>query len=139
MSSTSGVFVRVRKYHPDAYRFVFAALQFTQEKLDRSLPVDSYDDAGQEDEGLQSGHITGGELLQGVREYALAEYGLLTRTVFSSWNIFETRDFGEIVFELVDRGEMRATENDRIEDFEGVYSFEQAFDSDYRISTSRFN
>lgn len=133
MSSASGSFVRVRKYHPDAYRFVFAALQFTQEKLDRTIPVED----GECDD-IHSGHITGGELLDGIREFALAEYGLLARTVFSSWNVFATRDFGEIVFELIEQGEMRATEEDCIEDFDQVFCFEQALDADYRISTSRF-
>lgn len=132
MGSTSHVSAPVSKYHPDSYRFVFAALQYTQEKLDRAMPVDDgdFDDS-------HSGHITGGELLDGVREFALAEFGLMARTVFESWNIRSTRDFGEIVFELVERGEMRATEDDRIEDFDGVFEFEQALDADYKISTGR--
>lgn len=145
MSATERASQTTRKYHTDAYRFVFAALQYTQEKLDRSVPVDERetderDLSGQDAGGLEghSGHISGGELLEGIRDYALAEFGLMARTVFETWNIHETRDFGEIVFDLVERGEMRATENDCMEDFEGVYSFEQALDSEYRIATNRF-
>ena len=44
------------------------------------------------------------------------------------WNIQKCRDFGDIVFNLVDFGILGRTENDSLEDFEGGYSFEEAFE-----------
>ena len=109
------------KYHTDAYRFVFDALQFTQEKLHRPKLSDPDD---------ESAHISGQELLEGVRELALKKFGLMSRSVFAYWGISATEDFGRIVFELVERGEMRATERDRLGDFLNVYDFDDALDRD---------
>lgn len=115
------------KYHRDAYQFVFAALRFTQQKLDRvDLEVESPD-----------AHISGVELLQGVRQLAEQQFGLMAITVLREWGIASTEDIGRIVFELVERGDMRKTDDDQLSDFVGVYDFEVAFDLDYKISTEK--
>lgn len=114
------------RYHPDAYRFVFEALQYMQEKL-RKPKLEAAED--------ESAHITGQELLEGVRELGLRKFGLMARSVFRHWGVTTTEDFGRIVFELVDRGEMRKTDRDRISDFLGVYDFEDALDESYEIPT----
>lgn len=118
----------VRKYHPDAYKFVFAALRYTQETLRRSLSDDPDDEAA---------HIDGRELLEGCRGLALEQYGLLARTVFESWGVRSTADFGHIVFDLVERDEMRKTETDRQSDFENVFDFAVALEQEYEIDPSR--
>jgi uncharacterized repeat protein (TIGR04138 family) len=122
------------RYHADAYRFVFESLQYTQEKLQKpgGRVRDSESDAGEDEEA----HITGQELLHGIRELALKRFGLLASTVFRTWGVQSTSDFGRIVFELVDRGEMRKTERDSLDDFIGVFDFEDALDREYRIETS---
>ena len=117
-----------RSFHPDAYKFVFQALQFTQEQLERPMNDDDPED--------ESAHISGPELLEGVRQLAHKQYGLLARTVFESWNVGTTDDFGRIVFELIERGEMRKTDNDQEADFCGVYPFERALEREYVIETS---
>ncbi|MGH9175488.1 MAG: Minf_1886 family protein [Vicinamibacterales bacterium] len=125
MSTTSSKSTRRRlKYHPDAYKFVFMALQYTQERLGRSRAPDADEERA---------HITGPELLHGIRELALKQFGLLTQTVFCAWGVSRTDDFGHIVFDLVERGEMRKTERDHVSDFYGIYEFEEAFDREYRI------
>ena len=111
------------RYHQQAYHFVFDALQFSQERLGRP--------AGEGPE--QEKHISGPELLDGIRSIALERFGLMTRTVFRHWGIQETADFGRIVFELIERGEMRKTERDQLADFFEVYDFEDAFDQGYCI------
>jgi uncharacterized repeat protein (TIGR04138 family) len=116
------------KFHSDAYRFVFEALHHTQQKLKRPVAHDLDDDRA---------HITGPELLHGIRELALERYGLLARNVFSHWGIKSTGDFGRIVFELIDRGEMRKTERDQLSDFIDVYDFDEALDHDYKIDISK--
>lgn len=127
MNTTSQQAKRRTRYHRDAFQFVFAALRCAQRILDR-LPADE----SEEDEA----HISGRELLEGVRQLAIREFGLLANTVFRHWGIRSTADFGHIVFELIERGEMRKTDNDRLRDFFDVYDFEDVFDREYRIETS---
>ena len=115
-------------FHPDAYKFVFHALQFTQERLERPMADD--------DPENEEAHISGGELLEGCRALALKQYGLLARTVFESWNVRSTADFGRIVFHLIDRGEMKKTDDDCEEDFANVYDFADALESQYEIDLS---
>jgi uncharacterized repeat protein (TIGR04138 family) len=115
------------RYHQDAYRFVFDALQFAQDQLKRPRPQDPDD---------QHAHITGQELCAGIRELAVKRFGLLARTVLAHWGVHSTSDFGRIVFELIDRGEMRKTDRDTLDDFVGIYDFDDAFDRAYAIDTS---
>jgi uncharacterized repeat protein (TIGR04138 family) len=114
------------RYHTQAYHFVFAALRHTQQKLGRAVAQGPANDEA---------HISGPELLAGVRELAVEQFGLLTRTVFRQWGIESTDDFGRMVFELVERGEMRKTDRDRLSDFFDVYDFDEVFDRRYRIDT----
>jgi uncharacterized repeat protein (TIGR04138 family) len=115
------------RYHPQAYRFVSAALPYAQKILNRSFTANRDD---------ESAHITGPELLEGIRYFALENFGLMTLCVFHRWGIHGTDDFGRIVFELIDRGELRKTDRDQLSDFYSVYDFEDAFDRDYRINTN---
>ncbi|MCY2963343.1 MAG: hypothetical protein NT069_06775 [Planctomycetota bacterium] len=113
-------------YHHNAYPFLFLALNRTQKSLGRSSAQ------GPEDERA---HITGVELLEGIRDLALEQFGLMAKTVFAVWGIQATEDFGKMVFEMVERGEMRKTENDQLADFCDVFDFEKALDCDYVIDT----
>jgi uncharacterized repeat protein (TIGR04138 family) len=116
---------RVR-YHSNAYRFVSAALPYAQKILNRTFSANVSD---------ESAHITGPELLEGIRHFALENFGLLTLSVFHRWGIHATEDFGRIVFELIERGELRKTDRDQLSDFYAVYDFEDVFDRDYRVNT----
>jgi uncharacterized repeat protein (TIGR04138 family) len=71
--------------------------------------------------------VTGGELLDGIRKFALKEYGPLTLTVLNHWGIRRCEDFGELVFIMVEKGLLGKTDEDRKEDFSGGYDFESAF------------
>ncbi len=117
------------RYHQNAYRFVFEALQYTQERLDRKRQTSEADEV--------DAHISGQELLSGIRDLALEQFGMLASTVFRRWGIRATEDFGRIVFELVERGEMRKTDRDQLSDFCDVFDFEETFDNDYTIDTGR--
>ncbi|MFN6107527.1 MAG: Minf_1886 family protein, partial [Planctomycetaceae bacterium] len=74
-------------------------------------------------------------LLLGIRDYALDQFGLMAKTVFHQWGLRTTDDFGRLVFEMIDRGDLRKTENDQLSDFAAVYDFEEALDRNYRIDT----
>ena len=74
-----------------------------------------------------SGHVTGQQLLEGLRQYALKEFGPMVVTVLEYWGITRGDDFGEMVFNLIRVGVFGKTERDTIEDFRGGYSFHEAF------------
>lgn len=104
-----------RQYKFEAYSFVMAALHHTVTKLPKAR------------------HITGPELLEGIREYALEQFGRMARTVLNYWGIKKTDDFGKIVFALVEVGILRKQPEDKIEDFKNVYDFKDAFDKGFKI------
>lgn len=103
------------RYNKEAYFFVYRALQFTVERMGRS-----HLDA-------EERHISGRDLLAGISDYAFDQFGPLTREVLGHWRVLQTRDFGEIVFLLVEENMMSKTERDRIEDFVDVYDFAEEF------------
>lgn len=127
MSTTQKAPLAQLRFHPNAYRFMFAALRRTQQKLGRSQAH------GPDDERA---HITGPELLEGIRLFALEQFGLMAKTVFHCWGIHGTDDFGRMVFELIERGEMRKTDGDQLSDFFDVYDFEEALGGEYQIDVS---
>ena len=75
-------------------------------------------------------HVSGPELLEAIRRLARERFGAMARDVLEAWGVRRTEDFGEIVFRLVETGFLAKTEDDRPEDFRGVYSFADAFDPD---------
>ena len=109
-------------YPIEAYEFVHNGLGYTVNKLH-----------GNQTDPKASRHVSGRDLCDGLREYALAKWGLMARTVLSRWNIRKTYDFGRIVFAMVDNGLMQKTDDDSIDDFRDVFDFKTAFDAGYRI------
>jgi len=128
MTSTTNLSQPKLQYHPNAYDFVFEALQQAQEIYAR--PVVNENEQ-------EEAHVSGQELLDGVRALALKQFGLMTTTVFKRWGVESTKDFGKMVFEMIEHGRMRKTDNDRLEDFVDLYDFEQVFDLNYVIDTSQ--
>lgn len=120
---------RDRRYHRDAYFFVFEALRFAQEQLGLGEPLDeSVDDAKR--------HVTGQQLCEAIRRYAVQQYGLMSKSVLNTWGVRSTGDFGEIVFNLIDIGQMKKTENDRRADFDDVFDFDAGLQDVFAPITS---
>ena len=119
------------RYAYEAYEFVFAALGHTQQMLGREPAREP----GAEPEPQH--HVTGPELLEGIRDLALREFGLLARTVFHLWGIDRTDDFGEIVFNLVEARLMSKTDSDSRADFHDAYDLDQALLRDYQIQLDK--
>lgn len=115
------------RYAYEAYEFVFAALGHTQKMLGRTPAVEGSDEIGPHH------HVSGRELLDGIRDLALREFGLMARTVFHIWGIDRTDDFGEIVFNLVAANLMSKTDEDVRADFHHVYDLNQALVQGYQI------
>jgi uncharacterized repeat protein (TIGR04138 family) len=72
-------------------------------------------------------HVNGQQLCLGLRDYAIQRYGMLAQTVLARWGILSTEDFGRIVFAMIDAGLLRRSDDDSIEDFRAVYTFDEAF------------
>lgn len=126
------------RYRLEAYQFVFEALSYAQNVMGLGSEADSEPLETEEDvdEGEESGpqrHVSGQELCQAIRQYALQQYGYMAKTVLNRWGVRETGDFGEIVFNLIKIQRMRKTEHDRREDFNDVYDFETAFQTEFKI------
>jgi len=102
------------RFARDAYYFTREALDFTQKLVSR------------ENRGTVR-HVTGQELLEGVRKYALQEYGPMTSTVLEEWGVKRCHDFGEIVFNMVESSLLAKTEKDTRTDFQNGYDFTEAF------------
>jgi len=100
-------------YTPEAYGFLLEALARTRQELGRD------------------GHVSGAELLSGIRDLAADRYGPLAAMVFCEWGIKSGSDFGHMVYELVDRGVLFRQDEDSIEDFFGGKSYERIFEEEY--------
>ena len=109
LETVERIIQRDGRYKMEAYSFVLAALSHTVRKF------------------KESRHVGGRELLQGIKEYAKAQFGPMTRTVFEHWGVKSTEDFGHIVFSLVDAKLLGKTEQDSITDFKDGYDFKEVF------------
>jgi uncharacterized repeat protein (TIGR04138 family) len=122
------ILARDARYHRDAYIFVREALDFTQKTNGRDGHTSARHRGGAE---TPEKHVTGQELLTGIRQYALASFGPMTITVFLEWGITECRDFGNIVFNMVETRLLSKTDNDSPDDFASGYDFDEAFRQPY--------
>jgi uncharacterized repeat protein (TIGR04138 family) len=78
-------------------------------------------------------HMTGQQLCEAIRQYALEQFGLMAKAVLNSWGVHNTGDIGNIVFNLIEIGQMRKTKQDTREDFENVFDFDTALVRDFKI------
>lgn len=101
------------RFTPEAYAFVFQGLDFTMQVM----------------KGKRQ-HVTGQELLEGIRRLAAKEFGRLAPMVFRAWGVTRSRDFGDIVYNLVNAGIMGKRDEDRLEDFDGGFDIGTAFEKD---------
>src|SRR5471032_2988020 len=85
----------------------------------------------------KSQHVSGAELLQGIRGHALDQFGPLAKTVLNTWGVRRCPDFGDIVFNLIEYNVFSKTENDRREDFADLYDFDEAFVKPFAPSRAR--
>lgn len=107
---------REPRYRLDAYRFLlFEGIEYTMHEHLGMKPG-------------EYGHVNGREIAEGLKNLALREFGCLARDVWSWWGIRTTRDWGEVVWRLIDAGLLNKQKGDRIEDFENIYDVDEALD-----------
>jgi uncharacterized repeat protein (TIGR04138 family) len=126
-----------QRYHVAAYQFLFDALYYAQNVLqmgsERPSEPTGDPEAEEEEPEEPQRHVTGQDLCEAARRYAIHQYGYMAKTVLNSWGVYGTGDFGEIVFNLIRFGRMRKTKDDRREDFDDVYDFETVFEQEFKI------
>lgn len=111
MQKLDRVLARDPRYRAEAYAFVIAALQYTLASRG------------------QRGHVTAAELMRGIRDFGLKEFGPLTKTVFNHWGIRHASQFGDLVFNLIDVELLGKRPEDKREDFDRA-----SFDLDSLLS-----
>src|SRR5437879_12076625 len=72
------------RYQREAYVFLRDSLDFTTKQQKKA-------------KGATVRHVSGPELLEGVRRYALKEFGPMVVTVFDNWGISSCDDIGLMV------------------------------------------
>jgi uncharacterized repeat protein (TIGR04138 family) len=145
--------VHDKRYKREAYGFVFEGLRYAHEVLglgtatpseERRPGAGSPKSAGRPQSAPPAGegeaeeqdpprHLTGRELCEAIRRYALDQFGFMAKTVLNNWGVHTTGDFGNIVFNLIEIGEMSKTKDDRREDFDDVFDFEADLRQEFRI------
>ncbi|MBM3824391.1 MAG: hypothetical protein FJ404_16155 [Verrucomicrobia bacterium] len=112
------------RFHRDAYHFIREALDHTQKMMNRS-----------EKDVVR--HVTGQELLAGIRDFALKQYGPMTKTLLEAWGVTRCADFGDLVFNMVESNLLAKTETDSRDDFKEGYDFDEAFRRPFLPRASR--
>ncbi len=132
-----------RRFKLEAYQFIRESLQFAHENMDLVEPEATTGGAASigQSAGVPSApdqpapkHVTGQQLCEACRQYAIEQYGYLAKIVLASWGISSTSDFGELVYNLIRIEQMRKSDTDRREDFDDVYSFDDAFEPQFEFS-----
>lgn len=113
-------------------RFAKAVYYFTHRAVRETAEAISKKEKGQKRQ------ISGQELLEGIRCFAIDQFGPMALMVFESWNVTCSRDFGEIVFSLAKEGILGVSEQDHIKDFENVYEFQDVFAKPFQPKVRRF-
>ena len=136
-----------RRYKFDAYALVFESLTYAHDVL--HLGTEAVGESGPPQKAAktkgvgktepveQERHLSGQQLCEAIRVYALEQYGMLAKRVLNSLGVRSTSDFGEIVYNLIRIGQMRKTKHDRREDFDNVYDFEAGFDRAFQITMAK--
>lgn len=142
-----------KRYRLEAYAFVFEALTYAHDVLGMGTPQPRENLEHDPDETVEveepaagepargkkkrtsrnERHLTGQELCEAIRRYALDQFGMMAKCVLNGWGVTATGDFGNIVFNLIEVGQMKKTKKDRREDFDGVFDFDAGLVQNYRI------
>lgn len=114
---------KAKRFPDEAYKFVRDGLGQTVKRVHGAVAAEQ----PPADPSDESRHVTGRDLCETLRDLARDRYGLLAKTVLGHWGVHRTDDFGVLVYAMIDRGELRSSARDSLEDFRGVYDFDEAF------------
>lgn len=128
------------RYRLEAYQFVREALSYAQESLfvdepgsGKRRPKHKSAEASETEQTEGERHLTGQQLCEAIRQYAIEQFGFMAQVVLKSWGVTSTSDFGEIVYNLIGIGFMKKSDTDQRKDFDDVYDFDEAFRDQFQI------
>ena len=104
------------RFSPKALKFVLEGLDYTAKKMT-----------------TERKHVRGQTLCKGLKELALERWGRLVVLVLNTWGVKTTRDFGEIVYSLIEHKWMSTQPTDSIDDFNDVYDFKTVFEDQFEF------
>lgn len=107
-------------------RYARAAYYFLRMGLDHTVKKVQADKNRVVRQGVSGNHVSGQELLEGIREFALEQYGPMAFTLFSNWGLRGSANFGDIVFNLIEARVLGKTEDDNPTDFQNGFDFHEA-------------
>lgn len=138
MTEESYLFHRLLKkdtrYPLAAYLFVREALAFTADAME--LGNDHGEQANDfqlELDGSQDQHITGQQLCEGIRRYAINQFGYMAKVVLRNWNINSTSCFGDLVYNMIEIGVLKKSDDDSRAHFDDVYRFDEVFQIHFEV------
>jgi uncharacterized repeat protein (TIGR04138 family) len=111
--SVVSILKRDKRFDPHAYFFLKDVLDFTLKRI-------------AEGNGGQARHVTGPELLEGFRDFALDQFGPMASTLMREWGIRKCLDVGDMVFHLIEEQVFGKQDSDTREDFSGPFDFEES-------------
>ena len=117
------------RYSREAYLFLREALDHTQKMVTKTPKDAAPRQAAKQDDVPR--HVSGQQLLEGIRDYATQQFGPMSATVLSEWGLKRCEDFGELVFNMVENSLLAKTDKDSRDDFKGGYDFDTAFCQPY--------
>lgn len=118
------------RYQPMAYHAVRLGLDHAQRTVHGELKKGARAAA-------RARHVSGPQVLEGFRQHVLESYGPLGYPLLQNWGVKRTADVGNIVFNLIDSGLFGKSEEDKPEDFAGVYDFKEAFQRPFEPTKRR--
>ena len=110
-----------KRFQPGAYFLVREVLDFTVDRLSKGS-------------GGGTRHVSGRELLEGFRDYLIQEFGPMSATLLADWGLSNCREVGEIVFLFIEHGIFGKQDSDTLDDFDEIYTFEEAFTTPFRAA-----
>ena len=113
LTTVEKIITRDSRFSEEAYEFISDAVLYTTRKIE---------------EGEESKrHITGQELLEGIKDFAISQFGPMAKDVLESWGVCDSLSIGHIVFNMVDHQLLGSTQDDSIDDFKNGFDFETSF------------
>ena len=129
--------IRDSRYPVEAYVFVREALAFASDSKELGIAPDVEEKDPATPDGMRERHLTGQELCEAIRQFAINQYGYMAKVVLQRWGITATNNFGDIVYNMIDMGVMKKSPQDRRSHFDNVYDFNHVFESNFEMCNSK--
>ena len=127
------------RYPTEAYDFVSDALKYAADSMElvsNDFSDPEFDMESANHLARRERHLTGQELCESIRQYALNQYGYMSKVVLKTWNIESTSCFGDIVYNMISAGIMKKSSRDKRAHFNDVYAFDEVFELNFQICDS---